>query len=56
MKSRRPPTEIPLKQWLHEQAAQHSLSPHGIYMRLHRGKYPKVKLRHLSARVVRVIL
>lgn len=47
-------TEMLLKQWVHEQAAAEDVSISAIYMRLYRGKYPKLKRRHVNERVVLV--
>jgi hypothetical protein len=56
---------IPLKQWLHEQAAKASRKPNspqkagpmtatGIYSRLQNGDYPEVRLDRRNARVIYV--
>jgi len=49
-------TAIPLKQWCAEEAARENVSPHAIWMRLDRGKYPWVTLKRVNKRVVFVEL
>jgi len=43
---------IPLKQWCAEEAAAEGVSPHAIWMRLSRGKYPNVQLIRRNQRVI----
>lgn len=44
--------EIPLKQWLFEQAKRESRQPDSVYYRLTQGRYPSLKLRRVNRRVV----
>jgi len=45
-------TAIPLKQWCAEEAMVEHVSPHAIWMRLSRGKYPHVQLIRKNGRVI----
>jgi len=47
---------ISLKQWCAEEAALEHTSPHAIWMRLSRGKYPHLPLFRKNKRVVFVEL
>lgn len=48
------PKWIPLKQWRIEEAMREHLTEHAIEIRLLRGKYPKLKIKRVNARVVLV--
>ena len=45
-------SEIPLKQWIVEEAIRRELTLTAIRSRLARGKYPHLKLRRVNQRVV----
>lgn len=47
-------TEIPLKEWCYEQGVANGVTPHAIYYRWIRGKYPGLKVRRVNQRVVYV--
>ncbi len=44
--------EIPLKQWIAEQAQRQNLTARAVQARFNRGKYPHLKLRRVNQRVV----
>ena len=44
--------EIPLKQWIAEEAQRKSLSEDAIHQRKQRGLYPDLKLRRVNKRVI----
>lgn len=46
------PNRIPLKQWLYEESERCGVTPHSVFCRLQRGKYQRVKLHRVNARVV----
>lgn len=41
---------MPLKQWVHEEAARSGVAPPAIYMRLKRGSYPGMRVRYVPGR------
>lgn len=45
-------TEIPLKQWVMEQAVREQAHPRTVYGRLYEGRYGSVTLRKVNQRVV----
>ena len=47
-----PAEEMPLKQWVHAEAARCDVNPSAIYNRIARGKYPHLKFRRVNKRVV----
>ena len=49
-------TEIPLKQWLHEEAERTGSTHKAVSVKFYRGRYPHLKLRRINARVVMVKL
>ena len=48
--------KMPLKQWTHEEATRRKLSPATVLTDFCRGKYPKLKIERVNARVIFVIL
>ena len=46
------PCEIPLKQWVSEEAARVRVQPHVIRDRLSDGRYPRLPLRRVNKRVI----
>ncbi len=48
-------TEIPMKQWLSDEAHRLRTTPRGVYMRYRRGGYPRLKLRRINKRVILVL-
>lgn len=49
------PNEIPLKQWVYEQADKDNVSDRAIWQRIARGKYPHLRLRRVNKRVIFVV-
>ncbi len=47
--------EIPLKEWLSDEAQRLRTTPRSVYMRYRRGAYPRLKLRRVNKRVVLVL-
>ena len=46
--------EIPLKQWIYEEAVRCGVKPSTIWGRYNRGKYPELKLRKINSAKVMV--
>ena len=46
------PNEIPLKQWVSEEADRSRVQPHVIRDRLSDGRYPRLPLRRVNKRVI----
>lgn len=44
--------EAQLRDWLNAEGVRLQLSAHAVYRRLHRGKYPNLKIRRANARMV----
>lgn len=48
--------EIPLKQWIAEEAARANRSPRWVFQRFSAGLYPNLTIRRVNKRVVFVVL
>ena len=44
--------EIPLKQFLAEEAMRLNLNPIAVYRRIKRGKYPQLKIRRVNKHIM----
>ena len=51
-----PERSVPLKRWYLDEAERCGVGYNAITMRVHRGKYPGLKVRSLNSRVKFVIL
>lgn len=49
------PGEVPLKQFCLDEAAKDGVGYHAIFVRIRRGKYPTLGVRHVNSRVVFVV-
>jgi hypothetical protein len=50
----RPPKEIQLKQWCHEEAAREGVTVTTIYNRFYRGKYKHLNFRRVGNHDIRI--
>jgi hypothetical protein len=48
-------TGIPMKRWWIEEGKREGVSEHAIAQRIHKGKYPNLRVRRVNSRVVFVL-